>query len=307
MRPMRRFVVLILLLGLMLALLYSAQAESILPVLTTPKPDVVTAPSLHSATALDPDKLTVTPENGLALSYTNVSNECYEAFGVALSQDGYTLTGSETGDEGALTLTVSNGSVTLTLLYQPQEKKMTVTYPPQVEPRDTERYGSYTELHDGDTFPVADGVTATVAGWQPVDAWTELYYSSMYMIKSRTSNHETDADKQQVLVTLTLSNGGILPLEINTQLVNLKAAWADGTADYPYFGASGNYSGLPSVNVRSEAHGGVMLAPKADGEAAIGISCKREGRTAEDTLALTFTAPNRTVRYVYFLKPLSGI
>ena len=158
-------------------------------------------------------------------------------------------------------------------------------------------------VREGDAFPVGYGVTARVEGWQTADAWNELYYSSRYLISGRTCKHEADAEKREVLVKLTLTNDSILPVEVRAQLVGISATWANEDTEHPYFGSLGEYSGLPAINVRPGDGGGVMLQPKSEGAAAIGVECMAARHTAEDTLALTFTTPARDKRYVYFIKP----
>ena len=143
-----------------------AAAENILPVLQTPKPEVIVAPAFHAVEGV-PAPEAEAKEGGIAYAYDGVGYSEYLDFGRVLAQDGYELTDSSEGAAGQVTATLSKGHAALVVQFNQDEKTLRVTYGPWARPGETAaapdpaQASALPELSQAISF---DAVTAVIPG-----------------------------------------------------------------------------------------------------------------------------------------------
>ncbi len=133
---MKRTVALLLCLALLISAVFavSASAGSILPVLGTAK-KILYAPALRAVSALETPEPTQGNGGKKDYYYRSVGLDAFDAFSLALAQAGYALDSSATDEEtGNITSEISCSDIKLTVVYNPDNETMTVTYPKGVLP-----------------------------------------------------------------------------------------------------------------------------------------------------------------------------
>ena len=123
-----------------------ASAEGILPVLQTPVPQITEAVSYHYFRNIQTPTANL-KDGSYYYSYSGIKYGDYLLFGQALAQEGYTLTGSETAEDGtgAVIATMEKaGAATLKIKYDDDKHRLTVYYPPSVEAMEADQDHPYT-------------------------------------------------------------------------------------------------------------------------------------------------------------------
>lgn len=140
---MRKLFALVLALALLAGAF--ASAEGILPVLQTPVPQITEAVSYHYFRNIETPTANL-KDGSYYYSYSGIEYSDYLLFGQALAQEGYTLTGSETAEDGtgAVIATVEKAGVaTLKIRYYDDKQALTVYYPPSVEAMEADQDHPY--------------------------------------------------------------------------------------------------------------------------------------------------------------------
>ena len=128
--------------------------------------------SLHGATGVTVSERKTAEDGSRIYQYNYVPYECYTRFSVKLAEAGFSLVSAEMLEDGTSRAVVTDGKATLTVDYNQETKKAAVTYSPGVFARDAARYADYIEVKAGEPIPLMEGVTMTIAGWEPVEKWT---------------------------------------------------------------------------------------------------------------------------------------
>ena len=85
--------------------------------------------SLHMILGWSAPEAVLQEDGSYQFDYENVSLMNYSDFGSALAQEGYTLTSSDTTDNGFVTAVVSDGTNQFTVKFDPSYNTMSVIYP----------------------------------------------------------------------------------------------------------------------------------------------------------------------------------
>ena len=146
---------------LALLICVSALAEGILPVLTTPAPETITAISFHAIKKAKAPAATCHSDGSYRYPYeSNVTCDDWELFGKALAEDGWMLDTSSV-IEAMQKVLVRKGAAALDIEYNPHEKTMYVTYPGWVQPLEYDGQTPYTVKED--TVSILPELTQTVS------------------------------------------------------------------------------------------------------------------------------------------------
>ena len=114
-----------------------AAADSILPVLQTPKPEAVEAPAFHALAGRRAPEAEKTESGAPRYTYADVGYGEYLDFGRLLAQEGFTLSDSEENSGGVLTATVTKDHAAIEVYFNQDEKVLTVTYTALSYPAET--------------------------------------------------------------------------------------------------------------------------------------------------------------------------
>ena len=132
------FLTLVMSLCFLLAVAVSgAAADSILPVLQTPKPEAIEAPVFHALTGRKAPEAEKTESGALRYRYADVGYSEYLDFGRLLAQEGFTLTDSDENASGAVTAVMGKEHAEVEVYYNQEEKVLTVTYTAWARPAKT--------------------------------------------------------------------------------------------------------------------------------------------------------------------------
>ena len=85
--------------------------------------------SLHMILGWSAPEAVLQEDGSYLFDYENVSLMNYSDFGSALAQEGYTLTSSDTTENGFVTAVVSDGTNQFTVKFDPSYNTMSVIYP----------------------------------------------------------------------------------------------------------------------------------------------------------------------------------
>lgn len=132
------FLTLVMSLCFLLAVAVSgAAADSILPVLQTPKPEAIEAPVFHALTGRKAPEAEKTESGALRYRYADVGYSEYLDFGRLLAQEGFTLTDSDENASGAVTAVMGKEHAEVEVYFNQEEKVLTVTYTAWARPAET--------------------------------------------------------------------------------------------------------------------------------------------------------------------------
>ena len=275
---------LLMTLAVLLVCTCCAAAEGILPVLQTPKPQTTYAISLDSATGACFSKMAANAEGGYDYFYDNVSYACYTKLSQKLGEEGYQLVSAETLESGVSRAVVSNGAVTLTLDYDLENKKATVSYPPFVFPREAALFDDFTELHDGDEITLCDDVTAKVTGWVKANNYYNPGLGKAFY---------SDENNQYIFLTLEVNYNR--PEELDS-----KYLLRDSAAYYGMEAIGTRAQGILNNYTVKNYKG--MLSWKMVTLYAMVICLTAEQAQHPENTVITFTSYDNATRYVYHLQ-----
>ena len=115
-----------------------AAADSILPVLQTPKPEAIEAPAFHALTGRKAPEAEKTESGALRYTYADVSYSEYLDFGRLLAQEGFTLVKSGENAAGAVTAVTGKDHAQLEVTFNQDERFLSVTYTAWTRPAETD-------------------------------------------------------------------------------------------------------------------------------------------------------------------------
>ena len=276
---------LLMTLAVLLVCTCCAAAEGILPVLQTPKPQTTYAISLDSATGACFSKMAANAEGGYDYFYDSVSYACYTKLSQKLGEEGYQLVSAETLENGVSRAVVSNGAVTLTLDYDLENKKATVSYPPFVFPREAALFDDFTELHDGDEITLCDDVTAKVTGWVKADKYYNLSIGKSFY-----------SDENGLYIFLTLEVNYNRPEELDSEYL-----LRDPAAYYGMDAIGTQARGILANNNIVRNYKGALTWKMVTPYAVV-IYLTAEQAQHPENAVITFTSYDNATRYVYHLQ-----
>lgn len=105
-----------------------------------------------------PASETTLSDGSLQQIYSGVTDESFTTFGIALSENGYTL-GEQNNVNNVINATVINGQITFSVAFDRNAGTLTVVYPAGVTPEITNVFEGYVELNFGDKVRVKDPET----------------------------------------------------------------------------------------------------------------------------------------------------
>lgn len=288
-----------LFLALCLLAVLPALAQGILPQLA----GQLTAISLHSVTAKEPDKsfeLRGSP-GSVCFSYNGVDSFLYEQFSIALGKEGYALDAHETTPDGVSKLTVTKGEISLVIEYDQNNKTMSVNYPPNVSPAEAEKYGSYTEVKDSERIKTEKDITVIIKGWQKLNKWQEKQYDRNWIPAKRSIvTYEPEEGKQWVMFSFAVENCKLGDAAFE-QMINCRLhlgedeteARVAGILTYPN-------PGVPQLDPGDPGSDAPQVAGNGVGYFSCAFLLNDEQMKNLDDIAITFSDLLCRTRYVYY-------
>ena len=264
----------------------SAEPYQVNPDKASLLPELTQAISLHCATGLDrvePERA----ENGACLyHYDNVPYSCYTAFSVKLGGEGYSLVSGETLPDGVSRAEVTDGNATLRIDYDPAALTMEVTYPAGVYARDVKRYADYTAVTEEQSFDLLDCASVTLRGWETVDSYQNGEGDSV----------SPEAGHRFIRILADVSYNSPEAHEGRSLLSNIEAQSGEETVPVA---ACGVYD---PASDRTDTEDESVLSGRGDCTLALILEATEAQAARPDLLDLTFTDPDRAVRYYYQLE-----
>lgn len=248
-------------------------------------PELILAISLHSATGRE----RVTPvraENGATrYCYKDVAYSCYTAFSVKLGREGYSLVSSEMLPDGISRANVSDGKASLCIDYDPATLVMEITYPAGVYARDLNRYADYTEVAEEQPFELLDCASVTLRGWETADSCRLSTGEEIY----------PDEGKRFIRILADISYNSPETRESLYLFSNIEACSGGEDLAAPAFGRYDPATGLTDS-------GNSEISGRRDLSLSMLLSVTDEQAARPDQIVVTFTDPDRAVRYCYPLE-----
>lgn len=191
-------------LSLVMLLMATCLAESILPALSDPLPETKTPeevmmPSLEQVSWYDHDSFKKNEDGRLVCHYSRVSENAYRSLGVALAEAGYVLKASATEENGDLCFLAGDDAVEMEIVYHGVGGDMDIYYPENamLETRDEEALTVH--LVPGEPFLTTDECSYALECVKAVDQYTEIY-SSGFPKATRHERTQESTETQQYVV-----------------------------------------------------------------------------------------------------------
>lgn len=121
---------------------------------------------------------TTLSDGSLQQIYSGVTDESFTTFGIALSENGYTL-GEQNNVDNIIAATVINGQITFSVAFDRSAGTLTVVYPTGVTPEITNAFEGYVELKFGDKVRIKDPETG--------ENWGDVVINQFFQNKEYTA------------------------------------------------------------------------------------------------------------------------
>ena len=200
----------------------------------------------------------------------------------------------ETLEDGTIRSVVSDGAIELIIEYDPEGEKAWVTYPPHVFPRERRRYEDYEPVSDGDTIALYEGITATVEGWEKVDAYSYYWISENWIPSKREDRtKQTGEDGQMARVTFHGVYDRLDDRNISELLKDVHLEWGENTISCQYGRV---------VEGQTFRYDDDILRGNQEFTCVVCFALTEEQLEHLDEIALTFTDRYSVVPYAYMLQ-----
>ncbi len=252
-------------------------------------PELTQAISLHSATGAEYSR-PVFVDNQYVYTYENIGYACYNAFSVQLSKEGYSLVSSEVTDDGFNRAEVANGDASLVFDYNLETGEAVVSYPVGVHARDIDYYGDFIKVRMDEPLELLDGVTAAIEGWDTLDKYQEQKGVGTYV------GQEPAEGQSLILVSIDINYNNPEARVIRNMLSNITVRYDDEVILEEIHGKYDPEDAMIHCLSDSEA--------KLNTDFTFGIILKATEEQAKhpEKLSITFTDPDRAVKYIYRLE-----
>ena len=296
---MKKGIAFILILTLALSFCGAVQAGSILPVLSEPEeeeaaPEEVFMPSLEQVSWYDVKSISKAADGRLRYTYSSVSENAYNKFGVALGEAGYTLKDSSTDEDGHMHFVVENGVDEIELVYYSIGGTMEIYYPENAVPAERDEEALTVRLQLGEPFRTTKECTYSLAEIRAADSYRNIFKSGYPVVFRYDKTRKSDENTQYVIFGFTCENKAKYEVDPSWYTGDLTCdkegltIYGDGT------GASNAAFTLVNELAKSD-----KVAGGSTYYYARGVYYHKENAEGPVTLRMTFTSEDNVTKYVY--------